>query len=66
MSKLAGVEIKNEEIVIHPTATLVGQVWVAEARIIGKVVLNGKEYGFNKVVDVDLEEVEGDGEAKQL
>lgn len=55
-TQYAEVEVLDEEIVVHPTCSKDhGKVWTGEARIIGKVIINGDEYEFNKVVDVEFE-----------
>lgn len=54
MKHVVELKVKNEEIVIHPTAIIsAGKTALqGEARIIGKVVVDGATYSFNKVVTV--------------
>lgn len=58
----ADVKVLDEEIVIHPTCNRdhkgIHDVWTGEARIIGRVIINDKEYEFNKVIDVEFELIE--------
>jgi len=53
------VEVLSEEIIIHPKASQdhVGlhDIWTGEARIFGRVIIAGKEYQFDKVVDIEFE-----------
>lgn len=54
--KRADVDVKNEEIVIHPTAiSRDGKKWFIDARIIGELEMNGETYEFNKVIEIELE-----------
>jgi len=54
----ADVEVTHEEIHIHPAASRRKHSgdWFGEARIIGNVIINGKEYRFNYVIKVDFEQ----------
>lgn len=54
----AFVRVKNEEIIIHPTAFITeGRRVYVEARIIGEVEIKGKKYAFNKVIKVRVAKV---------
>jgi hypothetical protein len=54
----AKIEVLDEQILIHPTCNKDhGKVWTGEARISGKVIINGVEYEFDKVVDVEFEKL---------
>lgn len=48
------VEIKNEEILIHPTAMINGNETNIDVRVIGNVIIDGKSYSFNDVILVEL------------
>lgn len=48
------VDTLQEEIIVHPTAVLVNNIWRIDARISGTVMVGGKKYTFERVVDAHL------------
>lgn len=53
----ANVEVITEEILVHNTCTKDhGKIWTGTANIIGSVIINGKQYHFDRTVDIEFEE----------
>ena len=53
MDRVADVEVLHEEILVHPTAERSGRFsWKGEARVLGKVVIDGQTYTFERVISV--------------
>lgn len=55
-------EVLRQEIAVHPRCSRdhigLHDIWTGAAHIIGKVIINGKEYEFDKVVDIEFEKPE--------
>ena len=54
MNEYSEAVVINEEIIVHPTVTRKGKTWRGEARIMGKVVINGQTFSFERVVPVSF------------
>lgn len=52
MDDVKDIDVLNEEIIIHPMAKRTGHTWKGEARIMGKVVIDGETYSFERVISV--------------
>jgi hypothetical protein len=48
------VEVHHEEIITHPVAWLDSGIWNGEARVAGSLMIDGRNYEFNEVVEVRL------------
>jgi hypothetical protein len=56
MTDVANVDTLDEQIIVHPICNKDhGKIWTGEARIFGIVIINGEEYEFEKVVDIEFQ-----------
>ena len=52
------VEVQNEEIIVHPDAIKwLARGWRGEARIMGRVTIEGDTFTFDKVVKIRFKRV---------
>jgi len=58
MSRTVEVEVRHEEIIVHPSAERTGWKIKGTARIMGEVLINGKRYTFEHVVEISFTDKE--------
>lgn len=50
--EIEDVDVLNEEIIVHPTATRKNGRWYVEFRVLADVVINGQKYEFETVKQI--------------